>query len=560
MYPPILSICFRSLRFFAVAVMVLAGAKESVGQSPIRHYLMGQKTANTIQSGNLIGLGVGTAGAALPMISYREGCLVNEFRYYYGNTDILNGSTISGSTLTAARTVGVAGLLGSGADIYIQFRNTNNAVIEAGTTTYIKLKERPTNTGINLALGGLLGLFELNSISGRGYINAGNYIFHSGGWGVLCSNPYNGNENVGSPAGTLNGTKTRLLIDVQGEWYAAVTPDEDYNSIRINVSYPNDLNLLSLTSELKTNVYNAFTELTGDQCSTHGRYTSPGEATGISLNTGVLGLQINELIANPHFALDESPDLYASYSSGVASVGVANTVSQTIYFDHSASGSDGVNVRLGLSNSLIGLDLIALNGITFTAYNGSNDTPVWQSGLGDLAQLLGLDLLNLINIGGSHKELNITFKPEASFDRIKLELNKGLLGIDVIGDALRVYHVKLAPAAPEILSPVDQPTDVNSCEHETATFSVTASVPTGSITQYEWQYFNGITWIIAEGVNNQREYSINNTPLVYNNRIYRVAITGGISGCEQTVYSNEALLTVRPQPGRPQLSITSPSN
>lgn len=551
MYPPVLSICFRSFRFFAVVLLLLGAVKEGHGQGPTRTYLAGQKTGNHIPSA-FISLGPGSAGLTAPMIEHRNGGLLPPytFRFYYGPTYILNGSTTHFTRLRAAQDVGLLGILGAGANAYLTIRNTNNASLISGATTYFNIRQRPSVEGISIAVGGLLGLVELQNIKGRGYTGATDY-----------NTVGNGLINEGSPSGTESGTKTQFLVDNNGEWYIAVTPDGNYNSVRLEVKLPDDLRVADVARSINVNIYNAFIESQGDACSTMGRYTSPGEATGINLNTGIIGgIELNQLIANPHYVLNNNPDQYASYSSGVASVGVANTVSQTIYFDHSASGSDGVNVRLGLSNSLIGLDLIALNGITFTAYNGSNDTPVWQSGLGDLAQLLGLDLLNLINIGGSHRELNITFKPEASFDRIKLELNKGLLGIDVIGDALRVYHVKLAPAAPEILSPVDQPTDVNICEHETATFSVTASVPTGSITQYEWQYFNGITWIIAEGVNNQREYSINNTPLEYNNRIYRAAVTGGISGCEQTVYSNEALLTVRPQPGRPQLSITSPSN
>ena len=549
MYSRITSFLLLLLRFAVVfTALLLSGVKVGYGQGATRTYLEGQKTGDYMPPPILIYLGPGSANISSPMQRHTSS-LLNTFRFFYGPNSILTGSTTHFTRLTAAQDVGLLGALGAGANVYITFRNTNNTILSAGTTTYFKIGQRPTTEGISVAVGGLLGLVELQNISGRGYLGATNYSLSG-----------NGSINEGSLSGTVNGTTTRFLIDDNGEWYIAITPDENYNSVRLEVKLPDDLRVADIARSVNVNVYNAFIESVGGACSIAGRYTSPGEATGITLNTGILGgIELNQLISNPHYALNNNPEQYASYSSGVLNLGVANTVSQTIYFDHTASGHDGVNVRLGLSNDLIGLDLLALNGITFSAYRGSSENAVWTGSLGDLANLLGLDLLHLISIGGNHSELNLIFKPGIEFDRIKIELNQGLLGIGVLGDALRVYNVTLAPSSPEITSGY-QPTNTTVCESETASFTVTATVPEGTITGYQWQYFDGTDWVAAEGTNNKPTYVYPNTPTSFNGRRYRVRVTGGISGCEQTIYSNEATLTVTELPGKPHLTITDVNN
>src|SRR5690606_11284007 len=223
------------------------------------------------------------------------------------------------------------------------------------------------------------------------------------------------------------------------------TPPTPYNSVRLTVQTGNAL--LSLGDYISTNVYNAFYETSGGACSINGRFTTPGEVTGISVNL----LNLNKAIANPHYALNNNPDQYAAYSSGVANVGVATSISQTIIYDHKASATDGINVKLGLANNLIGLDVLNTEAIHIYAYDGPNSTAVWEGSLVDVAQLLDLDLLDLINLGGSHGTLEFTVNPGVQFDRIKIQFNPGLIGVEVIGDALRDYHIKLDTSVPSIL-------------------------------------------------------------------------------------------------------------
>src|SRR5690606_24650833 len=189
--------------------------------------------------------------------------------------------------------------------------------------------------------------------------------------------------------------------------------------------------------------------------------------------------------------------------------------------------------------------------ITFTAYNDEN--AVWTSDLSSIVSLLGLDLLELISLGGNHSAIAITTNQNVSFNRVQISFSPGLIDLNVLGDIFRVYNIKLAPAAPTI---IDQPIDHEICEGENVTFTAVATSPNGSITGYQWQYHNGINWVNASGDSGSASYTISNTPLSFNGRLYRVAVTGGQPGCEQTVYSGSGELRVAPLPGKPHLTIS----
>ena len=154
----------------------------------------------------------------------------------------------------------------------------------------------------------------------------------------------------------------------------------------------------------------------------------------------------------------------------------------------------------------------------------------------------------------------MVFKPGVAFDRMKIEFNAGLLGLGVLGDALRVYNVSLAPSAPEILE-AGQPNDVSICEGETASFGETASVPIGSSMSYQWQIWNEGTmeWDVLNGATSG-SLVLNDVPLTYNGSKYRVEVRGGNVGCEQTVYSREVDLFVKLTSGKPHLTITDVLN
>jgi hypothetical protein len=454
-------------------LLVICAFNEVQGQT--KTYLEGFKTGNIFQIPGLLGLGTGTSGLSAPMNSYGVGCLLGSsvttpFRYYYLDNTNLIRTTTDKTTITASRNLGVLGaLLNTGGDTYIQIRNTGNATILKGTPTYIKLKERPEISGLNLVVGGLLGLTELESIKGTGYIGATNYKFHDGGWGVLCSRAYNGSENNGSAIGTVAGTTTKIIINDLGEWYAKVTPDEDYNSVRLTVAFSPDLSLVNLAAEIKVNVYNAYTQELGTVCNPRPLFTDGGAATGISLNTQTIGLKLSDLIKNPERAINNNNTDYSSFSTGVAGVGVASTITQNFFFERKNTINDGVKFRLALPRSLINLSLFG-NGITFLTYNG--DELVNTQTLND--SVLDLNLLNLIDIGGGYSQFDVTINPNQQFTHIAVQFNSGLLGLNLLGDAFRIYDAILSPAKPTFTSPISSQ-NVSICSNTQAELSATTS-------------------------------------------------------------------------------------
>ncbi|SFH35016.1 immunoglobulin domain-containing protein [Pedobacter insulae] len=540
-----------------VAVLLFIG--EARGQTPVPTYLTGHITGNKFEAGSFIGAGTGNAGLTSPMLTHAWGCLLgvqtNEFRFYYNTA--ANFSAGAPTTVTAARSLGLLGVLGAGGDAYIQFRNTGNATIAAGTPTYFRLNTKPTAGGISLNLGGVLGLTELQSIKGVAYSGAGNYSLNTSTLGFLsCPNPYNGNENSGTIVGT---STTKLLIDAFGSWFAKVTPSLAYNSVRLNVAYPEDKLLLldlaalaNLNASINVNVHSAFTQPDGGVCNLSPQFVSPGEiVSGITLSpaqvTAGIGINLNQLVTNPERSINGNANDYTSFSSGLASVGAVSSVAQSYYFDHSSTVDDGIRLQLGVQQSLIDLGVLGRTSLKFKAYKG--ETEVYSTNLASLATLLQLNLLNLVTINGStHKRLDLTFKPGVAFDRFEITFDQGLAAVGVLGDALRIYEVSMAPSLPTITLQPTNPNPSGICEGDGTSFVVGATASAGGVVSgYQWEYFNTVdsTWTNAGSAIDT--LSLSNVTNAMNNRWFRAKVTGGNPGCPYDIYSNEVQLIVKPK-------------
>lgn len=423
--------------------MMLSSA---ISYAQTKTYATGNITGGRENVGSILGLdSPGSSGISAPLSTHNNG-LVNPFRFFYGN-GILNSSTVTPATVTASRLVGVS--LGgidlltlAGGDAYIQFRFPGTNPIAAKTTSFVKLGAKPTGSGLAIPVGGLLSLGDNNPLVGEIYKDAGAYS--------LSANFGNGNENPGTKlAGTF---ETKLLVDPAGVWHAAVTPSstDAYNSVRLKVRIPSDLLGVNVTNTTAATVFNAFTYSTeGALCSNRPAFTDEGNIDGlVTLNASALKLvTLNQIVNNPVGAIDTDPATYSSFSSGVASAGVASTVSQNIYFDHTAAASDGATIKLSLSTGLLSLNVLG-GGITFKAYKGSVHVGTDQTVEGSL---LGLNLADIIAVNG-FKTVNTTFKPGVEFDRVEVVLNGGLVSLGVISDAVRLFDVQLSAAAPTLSS------------------------------------------------------------------------------------------------------------
>jgi hypothetical protein len=426
----------------SLCLMLLSSAV----QAQTKNYATGNITGERENVGNVLGLGYspGISGVSAPLTPHTSGTF-NIYRFYYGN-GILNSETTSPATITASRTVGVS-LLGidlltlAGGDAYVQFRYPGTNPIPAKTTSFVKIGTKPTGSGLAVPVGGLLSLGDNKPLVGEIYKDAAPYSLSG-----------SGEENPGT---LLSGSfATKLLVDPAGVWYAAVTPssEEAYNSVRLKVRIPSDLLGVNVVNIASATVFNAFTySTTGSLCSRLPAFTDEGNIGGLTtVNAAALKLvTLNQIVNNPVGAIDTNPATYSSFSSGVANAGVASSVSQNIYFDHTAAQSDKVLIKVGLSTGLLDLNLLG-GGITFKAYKGTTPVGTDQS---FTETILGLNLANIVAINGI-KTVNSTFSPGAEFDRIEVVFNSGLLGLDVLSDAVRLFDVQLSTTPPTLTASI----------------------------------------------------------------------------------------------------------
>lgn len=511
----------KFLLFFVLQSAVLP----ATAQSP--NFLSGNKTGNIFQSGSLIALGTGNAEVTSPMQEHRTG-VFNTLRFYYGDT-ILSLPGSMPATVTASRVLGLGGLIGSGADAYIQFRTQGNSTISSGVTTYFKIGIPPSITGLSASVGGLLGLSDVYEIAGRGYSGAGNYVL-GGSY----------NENAGTASGLTSGTATRMLIDKDGTWYISVTPDAAYNSVRLNVAFSSSIDLVSLSRDMDVTVYNAFyySAPPGVDCGTP-LFATPGETQGVNLDLGSATqlLALDSAVSDPQNAIDEDTSTYSRITAGA--LGIASSVSQSFIFHGAGTATDVVKIRLSLPLSALTAGL--LSNLNVRAYNGTSQVGPAQS----VYSLLSADVLGLL---GDNTPFYINVQPGGQFDRISISLdNLASIGSNILGGGVRVYELQRITNAPVISV---QPANDTVCAGTAASFSVNV---TGDSLSYYWQYHNGNNWLPAGTTNPLYIYNPEHN---MNGRRYRLIITGGYCPSARTSYTtDEATLIVHPLPVTPPVTI-----
>lgn len=428
-------------------LIAIIGISHTFGQT--LNYATADITGNRYNRGLLSGSSGITKLSALNVPGLGGG-------FYYGQ-GLLNSTTTNSSdaaTMTASRTVG-ASILAldisiAGADVYTQFRysNTGNPV-PGGTTSYVKLGTKPVSSGLAIPVGGLLSLGSNSPIVGSLYKDATAYDL--GGFGGIGSSSHQGTQ--------LGGTfTTKLLTDKNGVWFAGITPSstDAYNSVRLNVRIAESLLGLNVVNQVESKVYNAFYITPGSAgCNDKPRFAGEGEITGlVTLDPNALKLlSLGEILSNPQGAIDDNVWGTAStIRTGVAGVTTLGTVSQSFYFDHTATANDEVLLKLSVPAGI--LDATLLGGISIKAYKGTSTTPVnGANGQTVASSLLGVNLANLLDISvGSNtfKQLEVGIKPNAEFDRIEVILNGGVLTLGVLANGLNIHDVALAPSTPTL--------------------------------------------------------------------------------------------------------------
>lgn len=221
-------------------------------------------------------------------------------------------------------------------------------------------------------------------------------------------------EGSSKEDGTGATDQIRIVQDALGRYYIAVTPDQDYNRIRITDVTNSALGLLAEPNTM--NVYGMCTELSTDACLP--AFATSYEYSGLNLGVDAVG---SAGVTNPEYALDDgNSQHYSEISNGT--LGVGASTKQWIYFNSVSEADDTALIKFKTGAG--GVDLDVLGGLEIKAYLGNDEVATldWQDGL-----INGINVLDLINNGDM---VEVPFTPGDAYDRISVGI-KTLVGVSV---------------------------------------------------------------------------------------------------------------------------------
>lgn len=266
-------------------------------------------------------------------------------------------------------------------------------------------------------------------------------------------------------------TASKFMLSDGSDFYAIRVTGGNFNQVRVTVSAP-------ALGSASINIFYAFYEPVNTNCVT---------ALGTSKSVGGL-LPVSADVNNITHAIDG--DLFTNSQLFIA-VGVAATVSQTIYFSNLSNPGDAATVTISVNPALLSLGLLGNTAINL--YNGTQ--LVGGTSLSGLLQ--GTDLLGLLQTGNP---ITFSFVPEGApvaFDRISISMSS-LAGVLT---SLNVHEVQRTPAKPAL--PITLPTIIETCDGESLVITI-ESPSDGSILR--WYDENGILIGNIEATVSPNEY------------------------------------------------------
>ena len=329
------------------------------------------------------------------------------------NVDNAVNATINNENFATLNSYGgiAVGVGAYSGELELEFPNT----IPANTTSYVRINF--DEDYLNALLGGSLGNL-LADVIGT----------------VLFGNHYINIEARDNTTTVLSYTTLvppsnesfRIVTDALGNYYLAITPNQDYNRIYIE----------DVTSNLLLGVFNSMDVYYAfyyedNECAIDPLFTDY-DGSGITLDLLTIG---GAGVTNPEFAIDNNPDNFSEISLGV--LGVLATMEQNVYFATTYDPGDDFSVTLKTDPTLVSLGL--LNNVQVRAYEGTN--LVFTE---NINTVLTLDLLTLLQNG---EQATIPFEPNVAFDRITVSLTS-LLNVN-IAQSIDFYGVQvMKPEAP----------------------------------------------------------------------------------------------------------------
>lgn len=306
-------------------------------------------------------------------------------------------------------------LLGSPAfDSFIELDLGSN--LAANTTTYVRIgyDEDVLDALLGGSLGKLLGDALNDLVLGNQYIQVE---------ALMDTNLVLDQSSSNSFEGNADGVVT-IVQDNEGRYYLAITPNEEYNRIRISNRV---LAALATGKYTYLNVYNACFEIGTDPCFPPNFTSYRGDGLQLSV------AQLSEVgVKDPYKAISLNSSEYSEISLGVA--GVVADVYQSIYFNDLSKVDDHALIRLMIEPSSA-LELSLLGAYKIKFYNGDDQVGIDYTLQDGLFQ--DLNLLDLFNSGGS---VTLDIAPGVAFDRIDIGAET-TVGLSTTGP-LRIYSVK----------------------------------------------------------------------------------------------------------------------
>ncbi|SKB92707.1 T9SS type A sorting domain-containing protein [Dyadobacter psychrophilus] len=316
-----------------------------------------------------------------------------------GDPDNMEGVPDGNSTTISASGIIVSFInRTSDASVTLTFPNS----IAAGKKAYIRITD-PVISGISLSLdpiANVLGLLENNII------------------------------DVTTNAGDAT---TEMVRDAGGNLFLAVTSDEAFLAVTVEIDFANSTSLLtatlaSVSMSFEHGVVYENSALTPCQAVPFAFVGRDPKASGIAIT-------LTDALQNPQRAIDG--DLTAGNFSLLqnGTVAVASSVYENIYLGKTAPGSNEVIAFVSRPGALANVDLIA--NVTIQAYLGNDPIGSPQS----VRQLLlDVELLGLFTSSGIAR---VSFVPGSAYDRIEIR-SRTFAGVSAF-TGIQVHEVASRP-------------------------------------------------------------------------------------------------------------------
>jgi len=321
------------------------------------------------------------------------------------------------STFAVVRaSTGIAIGIGSySGHLELEFPTTLNA----NTTTYVKVEAE--DNLFDVLLGGSLGNL-LSDVLGIVIIGNQEFTIQAKLDNTIIQT---GNSQI---VNDFAGPNLKIVVNELGEHFIAITPNSDYNRIRLTNRVGS---LLGLNNIKELRVYSAhYVDQTGE-CG-NPSYTS-FDGNGLTLDLINLG---GAGVINPENAIDSDLNSYSELSLGV--LNVAASIEQIVYFEGISNLNDNFNITLRLNSTLIASGI--LNNITITAYDGTNAVNSVY-----LNELISAQLLALMQ---NSEIVTIPYSPGVATDRISISFSSLLNS--ALFQKLDLFEIVRTPSSPTI--------------------------------------------------------------------------------------------------------------